>query len=463
MNNTFLTPREAQHLHWRAGFGVPPLKWQEKKFDLEEELEQIFIPVKFFEEIKTIPTEKFDEMSMQPKEMASMQTGVAEKKDKAFQGGVSFDFFKLMNNPKNTFREKMSLFWLNLFACQPETPLAGQQFLNTIRKNALGDFKTLLREVVKHPVMLHYLSARRNKKQSPNENLARELMELFTLGRGNYTEGDVKEASRALTGWSYKDSSFKFEANFHDLEEKTIFGKRGNFDGDSLLDLILSKYDCAHYVTNRICKEFINYNISPSAVKIYSKIFFDSGYDICKLMRTIFTSKEFYKPENTGTQIKSPFDLLAGIALVSDLKFNNSHIFLDLQRNLGQEIFKPPNVAGWATGKGWINNNTLTLRLNLPDTFFKKKKLSFMLNNSLNQSYNNNEINNGAYYVSDWSSLNLRFNHLNSLDLPQHLLDYLIPSDLKFIDTFLPLDYSHSINPTEVAIKIMSLPEYQLC
>jgi len=203
-------------------------------------------------------------------------------------------------------REKMSFFWHGHFANREINIFFQQKLLDILRQNALGNFGTLLSEVSKTAAMLAFLNNQQNRKQSPNENFAREVMELFTLGRGNYTEKDIKEAARAFTGWGFDlGGEFVFRQQFHDTGNKTIFGKTGNFDGDDVIAMLLENRQTATYITNKIFKFFVNDNPDPAIVDKLSKDFYQSGYDIKKLMSAIFQSSWFYAPENTGVKIKS--------------------------------------------------------------------------------------------------------------------------------------------------------------
>jgi uncharacterized protein (DUF1800 family) len=155
---------------------------------------------------------------------------------------VSEAWMHRMFTDEHAFLEKMALFWHGHFACKCETGFLAQQYVNVIRKNALGNFRNLLFGVAKSPAMMRFLDTMKNKKDSPNENFSRELMELFTLGKGNYTEEDIRNAARAFTGWTIMPpGEFVFRSNQHDYGQKIIFGKKGNFDGDDVLNLLLEK------------------------------------------------------------------------------------------------------------------------------------------------------------------------------------------------------------------------------
>lgn len=272
-----------------------------------------------------------------------------------------------MINSEAQLREKMSLFWHGHFACRVVNSYFQQELLHVIRENALGNFKDLLRAVSKSASMLQFLNNQQNRKQRPNENFAREVMELFTMGRGNYTETDVKEAARAFTGWGFNArGEFVFRTNAHDNGSKTILGRSGNFDGDAVIDILLEQKQTAMYLTRKLYAFFVNDKIDESKVEWLGSRWFKNGYDIKKLMEDIFTSDWFYEEKNIGVHIKSPVELLTGIRRLLPMKMENDQSQLLFQRALGQVLFFPPNVAGWPGGKSWIDSSSLMLRMRIP-------------------------------------------------------------------------------------------------
>ena len=206
-------------------------------------------------------------------------------------------------------REKMSFFWHGHFASRNINVLYQQQLLDVIRQYALGSFRDLLHETSKSAAILNFLNAQQNKKDSPNENFAREVMELFTMGRGHYTENDIKEAARAFTGWG---ANLKGEFNFrrfqHDTGKKTVLGKTGNFTGEEVLDILLEQKQTAKYITQKIYSFFVNENINKEKVDWLANRFYSSDYNIGQLMDDIFTSDWFYDAKNIGSRIKSPIE-----------------------------------------------------------------------------------------------------------------------------------------------------------
>jgi uncharacterized protein (DUF1800 family) len=272
-----------------------------------------------------------------------------------------------MVNSSAQLREKMSFFWHGHFACRNLNIFYQQGLLDIIRRNALGNFGTLLKEVSKSAAMLNFLNNQQNRKDHPNENFAREVMELFTMGRGNYSEHDIKESARAFTGWaSNPKGEFLFRKFQHDFDSKTVLGKTGNFDGDEVLDILLQQKQTARFITQKIYRFFVNEQPDTGKVEWMADRFFKNNYDISKLLEDMFTSEWFYEEKNIAAKIKSPIELLVGIQRILPLKLDNEEAFLLIQRVLGQLLFYPPNVAGWPGGKSWIDSSSLMMRMRIP-------------------------------------------------------------------------------------------------
>lgn len=274
-------------------------------------------------------------------------------------------------------REKMAFFWHGHFACRNLNVFYQQGILDIIRQNALGSFKDLLHEVSKSAAMLNFLNAAQNRKDHPNENFAREVMELFTLGRGNYTEHDIKEAARAFTGWTANlKGEFIFRKFQHDYGSKTVLGKTGNLEGEDVLDILLEQKQTARYITQKIYRFFVNDTIDQEKVEWLANRFYKNDYNIGQLMEDIFTSDWFYEEKNIGAKVKSPIELLAGIRRLVPMDIQNEDAQLIIQRLLGQMLFYPPNVAGWPGGKTWIDSSTLMMRLRLPQLINDQDELN---------------------------------------------------------------------------------------
>ncbi len=273
-----------------------------------------------------------------------------------------------MINSEAQLREKMAFFWHGHFACREINIFFQQLLLHEIRTNALGNFGDLLKAVSKSASMLGFLNNQQNKKKHPNENFAREVMELFTLGRGNYSENDIKEAARAFTGWGFNLSGeFVFRKALHDAGSKTIFGKTGNFTGDDVLDILLENKQTARYICRKLYRFLVNETqVDETKVNWMADRFYQSNYNIPSLLGDIFTSDWFYSERNIGSKIKSPVELLAGMRRILPMELQNEQVQLLFQKVLGQILFYPPNVAGWPGGKSWIDSSSLMFRLRMP-------------------------------------------------------------------------------------------------
>ncbi len=271
--------------------------------------------------------------------------------------------------------EKMTLFWHNHFATsQQKVRIANIVYTQNMlfRKHALGNFGTLLREVSRDPAMLIYLDSVNSKKEAPNENFAREVMELFSLGEGNYTEKDIKEAARAFTGWSVdrETGKYMFRRGAHDFGKKTMFGKTGNFDGDQVIDLILARPEAAQFITRKLWREFVSPTPNEAEVKRLALVLQNSGYDLAKLMHAMLSSDAFYDIENRGSLIKSPVEFIVGTIKTFNVRPPNVRPFVLQSALLGQNLFMPPNVKGWPGGEVWVNTASLLNRKQMLDRLF---------------------------------------------------------------------------------------------
>ncbi|WP_233849757.1 DUF1800 domain-containing protein [Paraburkholderia sp. HD33-4] len=282
---------------------------------------------------------------------------------------------EMLNTP-SALTERMTLFWHNHFTSgQDKVPypqlMARQNLL--LRRHALGNFGELLHAVAKDPAMLLYLDGASNRKGKPNENFAREVMELFTLGEGRYTQRDVAEAARAYTGWSLdpETQAYVWRANQHDDGEKTVLGQRGAFDGDQLLDILLARPETATFVTTKLWREFISDTPDPARVEPIASQFRVSGYDIKVALRGLFLSDAFWSDDNRGVLVKSPVEFVIGALRGFDVGYDDTAPFASQIRALGENLFYPPNVKGWPGGASWINSSTLLARKQFVEQLFR--------------------------------------------------------------------------------------------
>jgi hypothetical protein len=262
--------------------------------------------------------------------------------------------------------EKLALFWHGHFATSDDKV---RDYRKMLKQQALfytygnGSFRDLLIGVAKDPAMLVFLDAGDNVKGRPNENFGREILELFTMGVGNYTETDIREAARAFTGWTNDSLNFVVKADLHDNDEKTFLGHRDNFDGIGIIDIILEQDVTARFIAGKLYRFFVRDDPSPEFTAKLGKVFRDNHYAMAPLLTTIFLSRDFYSPPTYATQIKSPVQLVVSTYKKLGLtEIPGVPDFDVLTRDLGQELFYPPNVAGWKGGRSWITPAILLQR-----------------------------------------------------------------------------------------------------
>jgi uncharacterized protein (DUF1800 family) len=264
--------------------------------------------------------------------------------------------------------EKMALFWHGHFATGEEKIRdyrKMEQQLALIHRHATGNFRDLLIEVARGPAMLAYLDAAENVKGAPNENFAREVMELFTMGVGNYTEPDIREAARAFTGWIDDDLAFKVDPDKHDGGRKTFLGRTGNFDGVDILNIILEQKVTAEYMAGKLYRFFVREDISPAVQARLGAVLREGNYEVAPLLRTMFLSRDFYSAPSVGTHIKGPIELIVSTCRKLGVKrLPGIPDLYVVSRELGQILLNPPTVAGWAQGRSWITPGILLARGN---------------------------------------------------------------------------------------------------
>ncbi|WP_324675417.1 DUF1800 domain-containing protein [Hymenobacter sp. GOD-10R] len=428
------TQKRIQHLYWRAGFGprpedvdadMSPRKALRKLLRESEKFEPLDSPLMRYTEIKppfvagSAPAPVMDSrvtgMTTTPDQMATSantsatvaglaprallagstpgrpmllrRSQLTPQQRKMENEGIRDAFYQMnlgwmerMANSLAQLREKMTFFWHGHFACRVRQPVTALQLNNTIRQLALGNFGDLLLAVSKEPAMLQFLNNQQNRKQHPNENFAREVMELFTIGRGNYTEHDVKEAARAFTGWSSDEQhQFIFREKQHDTGSKTFIGRTGNFSGEDILTILLEQPKTAEFITTKLYRFFVNDTPSPAHIQPLAQAFYKSHYDISALLEQMFSADWFYEAANVGNRIKSPIELLAGIKRTLGVQMEDPKPLIGYEKALGQTLFEPPNVAGWPGGRNWIDSSSLLLRLQLPQVLFKNAQFNVAL------------------------------------------------------------------------------------
>ncbi|GGH11701.1 DUF1800 domain-containing protein [Mucilaginibacter phyllosphaerae] len=362
-----------KHLYARAGFGLgfADLK-QVQNLTIGQAIDRVFQASAAVKPLTPIAS-YLDSNNVAKGDKMAKQQFLQEERQQQVQLNVGW--IEKMSTDDSQLREKMTLFWHNHFACRTRSPWYSQQLNNIHRANALGDFKVMLTQVSQSPAMLQFLNNQLNKKDHPNENFARELMELFTVGRGNYTEQDVKESARAFTGWGYNNlGNFVARDGIHDTGQKTFLGKTGNFTGDDIITMLLERKETAQFICTKLYKYLVNEKPNAANINAMADVFYTSNYNIQKVLSFVFKSDWFYNDSNTGNLIKAPVDLIVGLNRQFYVKYNNPSVLMQFERTLGQVLFNPPNVAGWPGGQNWIDSSLLMYRLKTP---------SILLNNGI--------------------------------------------------------------------------------
>jgi len=265
-------------------------------------------------------------------------------------------------------QEKMALFWHGHFAINESKVRDYRKLLvelELFQEMGTGSFQDLMVAVAQDPAMLSFLDAGVNVKGASNENFAREIMELFTMGVGNYSETDIREAARAFTGWNYVDLEFVINTEQHDADTKTFLGRAGDFDGVDIIDIIMEQPVTAEYIAGKIYRYYVRDELSKDLQTELGNVFREADYEVAALLKTIFLSKDFYNAESVGVHIKSPVEL----AVSTYRKLGLNYVpgvpdFNGATGALGQTLFRPPTVAGWAGGRSWITPGLLLERGN---------------------------------------------------------------------------------------------------
>lgn len=349
---------KARHLLFRAGFGGPP----EEVARLHEM--GLVAAVDYLVDYHLQPdaTGWIDAFPHQRTAPYEQHLNAAQKAE-LDQSRVTFRqnqhhqlrraWLQRMAETKRPLQEKLALFWHGHFACSflaGEDSYAMWQQNEMFRHRASGNFGALLNGITHDPAMIRYLDNHENFKGAGNENLGREILELFSMGEGQgYTEKDLAEAARTLTGYNfeYHNGQFKFVGSRHDTGEKTLFGKKGNFGGDELVDLILQQPSTSHYITGKLFRFFAHNKPDKETIEKMSHVLRSHQYEMKPMLHNLFLSEEFYSERSMGNHIKSPVELMVGVIRTLELEKVDYASIDGITSNLGQRLFEPPNVAGW--------------------------------------------------------------------------------------------------------------------
>jgi len=483
---------QARHLLWRAGFGGTPTQVQTLvDWGAEKSVDHLLddqIPFRadsadsFDAEIMRPPTD--DERlqyraALERRDENTLARFRAERqrrqvRDRAQMREVqSWWLTRMIESPK-PLEEKMTLFWHGHFATGYRTIEDSYHMYmqnRLFRRYALGNFGDLVFRIIRDPAMLAYLDNNDSRKGKPNENLARELMELFTLGVGNYSEHDIKEGARALTGYTFEHNRFVFRADDHDGGAKTILGRSGEFDGDGFVTAILGQRACSRFIAWKLYRFFVGrtpYEESdrdPSVRRFVRELgdeLLGARYELRPVLRRLLLSEHFYDSRVMGELIKSPGELVVGAVRSLHTPVRDLSILLDAMDLMGQNLFQPPSVKGWDGGRSWINTSTLYVRQNI---------MSFLLTGKKPHGYD------AMAEVERYDPSDL-LRPLASAEPgaerdPRRAVDYLLrhtigdaPDDARA--TLLAFVDEHGGVPTPeiitgVLLLISAMPEYQLC
>lgn len=386
---------EARHLLLRAGFGGSPQQVQALVgWGLEKSVDYLINFDKVSDD--PVPPDLFDRNIMHPptvEERAEQRRAQAardedklaeyrlrrqqaEREDREQIKKLQHWWMKKMIETSRPLQEKATLFWHGHFATSYRTIEDSYHMFaqnGLFRRYAVGNFAEMLHKIVEDPAMIAYLDNNDSRKNKPNENLARELMELFSLGVGNYTEGDIKEGARALTGFTFKDDTFEFDKNNHDDGPKALLGVSGKLDGHGFVDAILRKRECAQHICGRMYRYFVGDHptgdkpLDAAATTVINDLAsgFRGDYHTGKMLKRLFMSEHFYDAAVRNEQIKSPVALAVGTVRSLNAPVRELSVLVDACDRMGQNIFFPPSVKGWDGGRGWINTSTMFVRQNL--------------------------------------------------------------------------------------------------
>jgi uncharacterized protein (DUF1800 family) len=367
-----------------------------------------------------------------------------------------------MINSRRQLEEKMTLFWHCLFATafsKSNNARLSKLQVDMFRRNCLGDFKTLLVELSKDPAMIFWLDNQENTNAVHNENYGRELLELFSMGIGNYTEDDVKACARAFTGWGFSHMvkngphgrinwEFKFHPELHDYDEKTFLGETKNWDADDVLATLVRHPATARFLTTKLFRFFVYDNPSQGSIDRLAATYTSSGFDIRAVMRDILTGPEFLSPAADHGQVKQPVELVIGTLKALDVQSTGPDL-PRVTRQMGQDLLNPPDVSGWKGGDGWISSATLLERFNFADRLLSAREID------------------QPYFVDVGAQLRSR-NLQSAADVVDYYLGVLVDGHATPEARQALVDYLNaSGGPTEDGVRgllhlTLSLPGYQL-
>lgn len=339
------------HLLWRAGFGAPPAELARfREMGLQAAIDRL------------VDFDDIDDSALE--ERLAPQEPELEKNLNRLQRWS----LQRMAYTARPLQEKMTLFWHGILTSSFRISGKGPYMVvqdRLFRERGMGRYDELLKAVSRDPAMMTYLDSRSNKKAAPNENYSRELMELFTLGIGHYTEDDVRESARAFTGWQLsRKRGFYINEKQHDNGRKTFLGRTGRFDGDDVVDIIMEQPAAAGYICTRLWTFFAYQDPEPEVIERLAGVFMANGTAMRPVVRAMFESDEFYGARARAALVKSPVELAVGAVRALGIETDFGPLDKPIEQ-MGQTLFEPPNVAGWPGGAAWINSSALLQRVNM--------------------------------------------------------------------------------------------------
>lgn len=487
--------QQARHLLWRAGFGGPPdqirslADWgPQKSVDLLVDFGKVDgYPAPGpdqFESDLVRRLSRAERLEYRRAKQAKDEDTLArframrqrqQRLDRAQIRAMQRWWLTRMIESPRPLEEKMTLFWHGHFATSYRTiENSYHMFLQNqlFRAYAVGSFAELLARIIRDPAMIKYLNNDENRKRAPNENLAREIMELFSLGIGHYTERDIKEGARALTGYTFEGNEFVFNDRTHDDGPKDILGVHAQLDGDGFVKAILAQPACAEFIASKLYRFFVREipeRNDPAAGPVNSVVRSLAGtlrasrYELAPALKRLFLSEHFYDPLIMREQIKSPAQLIVGAVRSMRTPVRELGILADAMGLMGQDVFFPPNVAGWTGGRAWINTSTLFVRENI---------LNFLLTGRTPTGYD--ALSNVERYDPSALLADLAATDPGADRDPDKAVDYLLrfalggepdPRKVESLVRFVRTN-GGQITPdvlTGILVLITAMPEYQLC
>ena len=346
------------------------------------------------------------------------------------------------------FLEKMTLFWHGHFATGADKVMDARAMLRQnqlLRSHAFGKFEPFVKGMSRDVAMLIYLDSEENRKTRPNENYARELMELFCLGPGNYSERDIKEIARCFTGWEVRKNRFRFNEHQHDKNTKSFLGADGNYDGDDAIGVVLKQPAAARFIAKKLIRFFVvdDLEITDKFAEPVAKKIRETDFDMSEAVRMILSSNVFYSDVAMGKKIKSPVELAVGFLRFFDASTNITVLSQRLSE-LGQRPLYPPNVKGWAGGRTWINASTILARANLIAEILSSEKTKFRSGS-----------------LDDWATANSKYEVTESLEWFEEFV-LATPLTKETHDAFFEVAKTGKLNPEKTLSWLAALPEFQL-